>query len=407
MNILNIAKITENIKMALKALGSNKLRTFLTMLGVIIGVFAVISLVGMGEGAKAYIHSSISNFGEGTNYLEVRPWQEGEGPFAMMSMLDSKLSYKDAVAIKEKSSVIKYIDPRIFRRGELNYGRQTYKVPFIFGVSPDYINVFTHPVIEGRFFNETEVSEKRKVIIVGPSIAKKLFGGFSPLGEKIKIKSYFFTVIGVFSSKGTFMGFDYDDIVAIPITVAEELFSTKNIMEIGVSAKDESLIEKAKIEIENILIERHGKKDFRIDTQQESLDLLNGILSVLTAIIGGIAAISLLVGSIGIMNIMLVSVTERTREIGIRKAIGAKKIDIFLQFVVEATVISFIGGIIGIILGVGVSLLIMYYLFLPLTISLWSILLACFVSIAIGIFSGVYPAMRAGNLNPVEALRYE
>src|SRR3989339_1006586 len=172
-----MTKILENIKMALKALGSNKLRTFLTMLGVIIGVFAVIALVSMGEGAKAYIHASISSFGEGTNYLEIRPWQEGEGPFAALSMLDSKLSYKDAMAIKEKSRYVKYVDPRLFRRGELIYGKQTYKVPFVFGVSADYIYVFTHSVNQGRFFNDAEVSEKRKLMIIGPKVAEKLFGG--------------------------------------------------------------------------------------------------------------------------------------------------------------------------------------------------------------------------------------
>ncbi|OGC16269.1 hypothetical protein A3J90_00995 [candidate division WOR-1 bacterium RIFOXYC2_FULL_37_10] len=400
-------KIIENVIMALKALGSNKVRTFLTMLGVIIGVFAVIVLVSMGEGAKAYIHASISSFGEGTNYLEVRAWQEGEGPFGTLSMLDSKLTYKDAIAIKEKSKYLKYIDPRIIRKGEVGYGRITHKIPFVFGVSPDYVYVFTHAVKDGRFFSEADIAEQKKVMVLGPTVAQKLFGGLSPVGERIKLKGYFFTVIGVFTKKGTMVGFDYDDIVAIPITAAEELYNTDSVIEMGMSAIKEDDIEKLKAEVENILLIRHGKKDFRVDTQEESLDLLNGILGILTGVVGGIAAISLLVGSIGIMNIMLVSVTERTREIGIRKAIGAKRNDIFTQFVVEATVISFIGGTIGIVLGIIASLTIMYFLNLPLTVSVWSVFLACTVSVIIGIFSGVYPAIRAGNLNPVEALRYE
>ncbi len=401
-------KLLENIKMAVKALVSNRMRSVLTMLGVIIGVFAVITLISMGEAAKAFIYKQISSFGEGVNYLETRPWEEGSGAMGSFgSMLDSKLTYKDAMAIQDKSTTIRYIDPRTYRPGEIHYGRKSHKVPFIFGVSAYYPYVFTHGVKEGRFFNDAEVGERRKVVVIGSKASEALFGGLSPIGERIKIKGGNFTVVGLFENKGSFFGFDYDDIVAIPVTTAQQIFDSKTILEIGVLVKDEALVDKAKMEIENILFERHGKKDFKTDTQKESLDLLNTILGALTGIIGGIAAISLLVGSIGIMNIMLVSVTERIKEIGIRKAIGAKKSDIFFQFLVESTIISFGGGLIGILLGSVVSLIIMYFMGVPLAISPWAITLACSVSVAIGIFSGVYPAMRAANLNPVEALRSE
>jgi putative ABC transport system permease protein len=214
-------------------------------------------------------------------------------------------------------------------------------------------------------------------------------------------------VIGVFENKGAFFGFDYNKIVVIPITAAEQLFDTKNVMEIGVSAKSDKVVHNAKEEVRQLLLSRHKKENFRIDTQEESLSLVNNILNFLTLVIGGIASISLLVGGIGIMNIMLVSVNERVREIGIRKSVGATKRDIFMQFLVESVVISMLGGTIGIILGVSMSIGIMKILNITPVVSVWSAALAYLVSVVVGVVSGVYPATRAAAMDPVEALRYE
>jgi putative ABC transport system permease protein len=248
---------------------------------------------------------------------------------------------------------------------------------------------------------------RRKVVVLGKKVAKALFGNFSSLGEKVRLNGSNFLVIGVMAEKGSMMGFDMDRMAVIPVTTASDVFKIDRLIEIGIVAKSEDLVPTAVSEINEILLERHGRVDFRVDTMEESMAMLDTIMGALTGIVTGIAAISLLVGGIGIMNIMLVAVTERIREIGVRKAVGAKKRDILVQFLIEAVIISLMGGMIGIICGVGVSSLAMYLIGLPLLISYQTILLATIVSIFVGIVSGVYPAMRAAKLDPVEALRYE
>jgi len=395
-------ELAEFFSQAIETMWENKTRSFLTMLGVVIGVFAVITLVAIGEGAKRYVYDEVSSFGTGSTYMEVHPGKDLGPP----SFTD-KLTYQDAEEIARQCPDVANVDPRLYGNGEIRYGNQKMDIPFIMGVSYKYTSVFSHKVVTGRFFNKPEEDTRKKVCVVGNKIVTELLAGSNPIGERVKINSKSFTVIGVFEDKGAFFGFDYNKVVVIPITAAEQLFDTKNIVEIGISAKSDDVVHKAKDEIYQLLLKRHKKENFRIDTQEESLSLVNNILSFLTLVIGGIASISLLVGGIGIMNIMLVSVNERIREIGIRKSVGATRRDIFLQFLVESVVISMLGGTVGIILGVGVSMGMMRLIGITPVVSAWSAALAYFVSIIVGVVSGVYPAMRAAALDPVEALRYE
>ncbi len=392
----------ESFYLAVETLMSNKMRSFLTMLGVVIGVFAVITLVAIGEGAKTYIYEEVSQFGMGSNYMELHPGKE-QGP----SMLTEKLTYRDTEAIERDCPSVAAVDPRTMGSLDLKYGKQKETIQLGMGVSYNYPKVLKHEVVQGRFYTKSEQDGRKKVAVIGQKVVEKLFSGFNPIGEKMKINGKSFLVVGVFEKKGLMMGFDYDDIVAIPITTAQKLLDTNRIMEVGISAKSADLIYKAKEEVRQLLIKRHKKEDFRLDTTEEQLSLINNILGFLTLAIGGIASISLLVGGIGIMNIMLVSVNERIREIGIRKSVGATRRDIFIQFLIESVVISMVGGSVGIVLGVGASMAIMQALGITPTVSIWSASLAYFVSIFVGVVSGVYPAMRAAQLDPVEALRYE
>lgn len=397
-----ITNMVESFYLAIETLMSNKTRSFLTMLGVVIGVFAVITLVAIGEGAKTYVYEEVSKFGTGSKYMEIHPGKERG--FGMMS---EKLTYRDTEAIEKYCPSVAAVDPRTMGNMELKYGKRKMDIQFGMGVSYYYPVVFTHGVSLGRFYTKSEQEARRKVAVIGQKVVEKLFSGFNPIGEKIKINGKSFLVVGVFVKKGYTMGFDYDEIVAIPVTTAQRLFDTNRIMEVGITAKSDELVYKAKEEVKQLLIKRHKKEDFRIDTMEESLSLINNILAFLTMAIGGIASISLLVGGIGIMNIMLVSVNERIREIGIRKSVGATRRDIFIQFLIESVVISMVGGTVGILLGVGTSMAIMQALGITPIISLWSANLAYFVSIFVGVVSGVYPATRAAALDPVEALRYE
>jgi putative ABC transport system permease protein len=397
--------IFEAIRMAIKDIMRARMRSFLTMLGVIIGIFAVISLVTLGEGMKGYMHEQISTLGSGPTYMEVHAGKsEGEMGIASAS---TPITYQDAKAIAAKCPSVRYVDPRIVRPADFTYRNKTYSVPMTMGATENMIEQMNWPMAEGKFISRVDEDMRRKVIVLGKKVVKALFGSFSPIGEKVRLNGSKFLVIGVMAEKGSMMGFDMDRMAVIPVTTASDVFKLNKLIEIGVVAKSEDLVPAAVSEIKEVLMERHGREDFRVDTMEESMAMLDTVMGALTGIVTGIAAISLLVGGIGIMNIMLVAVSERIREIGIRKAVGAKKRDILIQFLIEAVIISLLGGAIGIIAGVGVASLAMYAIGLPLIVSYKTIILATLVSVMVGIVSGVYPATRAAALDPVIALRYE
>ena len=393
--------LLEPFKLALQSLLSNKLRSILTTLGVIIGVAAVITLVSMGEGAKSYILNQIGSWGVGANSLTINP---GTGD---ASVPELTLTYEDTIALRQKVRNLQYLMPEFVGRGRLAYGRKSYNPGFTLGVSADYPFAYKQKAAEGRFFSQAEEVGRKRVVVIGKTISRNLFGEFSPIGENIKINGIGFTVIGVLEEKGTMLTYDMDDMALIPSTLSELVLGTKKIWEMFITVENENQVPQAIEDVKKVLIARHRKEDFHIHTQQGMIDIINNILNALTGIISAIAAISLLVGGIGIMNIMLVAVTERTREIGIRKAIGAKRRDIFLQFVMESIVITMSGALIGILLGTLSAWGIMATLKLSAVIAWGAAGLACLVAFLVGTFFGVYPAMRASRLDPVEALRFE
>ncbi len=400
--------LLETFRVAFEAIMSNKVRSGLTMLGVIIGVMAVILLVSIGEGAQVYITKELT--GLGTNLLIITPGKTStRGGFHPPSAgTVRKLTYDDSLALRRRAWLLTDAVPLVLGTGKIKYqnlGRDT----MVIGTTPEFQRVRNLFVDTGRYLSQGDVDSKAKVIILGTKVKEELFGADSPLGKMVTLSDARYRVIGVMQKKGTSLGMDIDDIVYAPVTSGQELFDTDSLFEIIASTPRSEDVDRAIAQIKDILIKRHAhKEDFTIQTQGAMLATMNTILGVLTAVLGGIAGISLLVGGIGIMNIMLVSVRERTREIGIRKALGARNKDIMAQFMIEAITLSGAGGIIGILLGVGLALLIpLFVTVLPTSVSAWSIIMAFTFSAAVGVFFGVYPARKAALQDPIQALRYE
>ncbi len=399
--------VSETLKIARDSLFANRMRSVLTMLGVIIGVAAVILLVSIGEGARRYIRQELGDLG--TNILIVVPGKTSkEGGMHMGTSAVRKLIYDDASLIERRSGTIKEAVPVILGTSWIKY-RGKSRDTYIVGVTEPYFEIRNLPMALGRPFNSSEVEAARRVCVLGRTVRKEVLGDRNPLGARVTIGDTKYRVVGIMEPKGVTLGNDMDDVVFIPVTSARELFDTDSLLNITIKVREPELIERAKQEIKEILIRKHaGREDFTILSQDQMLSVMNKILAIMTAVLSGIAAISLLVGGIGIMNIMLVSVRERTREIGIRKALGARNADIMFQFLVEAVTLSVIGGVLGITLGGGVSLAIPYVIsFLPTKLQLWSVGLAFFFSFAVGVFFGVYPARKAALYDPIQALRYE
>jgi len=400
-------RITESFPIALDSLKSNPLRSFLTMLGVIIGVFIVITMVSMGAGAKNFIYDQMSSWGLGANSIGLygAPPAEQEGLGMMAAMTKSSITYRDIEAIQEKIKGVNYVCPAIMGAGELVYGKAKYQTSMLIGNNQDFSKLVKGFVVEGRYITLHDVVYRRRVVFLGQSIIKKLFGVFPAMGEELKINGITFRVIGKMKKMSSIMGMDMNEMAIIPITTAEDVLKTSEIMETWIGTTDPSLVPQVSKDLKALLIKRHGKEDFQIRIATEMMKTIDQTMVAITMAVSAIAAISLLVGSIGIMNIMLVSVTERTREIGVRKSVGARHIDIFFQFVIESVLISSLGGVIGIILSALVLFLIGRFINLALTPSLPAVISGLAVATIVGVFSGVYPAMRAAKLDPVEALR--
>lgn len=395
-------ELLQIIETAITSLKTNKTRTILTMLGVIIGVSSVILLVSIGNGLQTYITSQLESLG--ANSLFVIPGNVGEGGFPGAGVASSKFTFEHLNRLKKEAGSIKIIMPYIESNGTVKYKGNS-RVVQIAGIGQEYLEMRDTKVIQGDFFNLSQYNSAKKVAVLGFTVAEKLFSGKNPVGEKITLANQPYLVLGVLEKKGSFGQIDLDNQVFIPATTSMREFNMEHIQSFWLQSQNKNTINQTKDEINKILSQSLKKDDFSLVDTKSILDVITRVIGVLTVALGGIAAISLVVGGVGIMNIMLVSVTERTREIGLRKAVGATPKIILNQFLVEATVLSLGGGLIGITLGILGSLTLSH--FFTTTITLWSIFLAFFVSASIGIIFGVFPAYKAARLNPIEALRYE
>jgi putative ABC transport system permease protein len=393
-------RLAEAFRVALVALRANRLRSVLTMLGVIIGVAAVVVLVAIGSGAKQEVESQVE--GLGSNIIFVFP---GSVEFGAAPSI-SRLQLEDVEYLGRVIGNPDAIATTVSSGEQVSVG-STEVFSTIAGTNENVPNVFTRPVARGEYLTATDVDTRRRVAVLGANVADQLFGDIEPLGRQITIAGVRFRVIGVFEEVGSAFGVSRDDEVHIPVTTAQQLFGVDRIDALAVKAPTIDDVELVKDDVLSALDEKYPDEEFSAVTQTQILGTLGEILGLLTLVLAAIAAISLLVGGVGVSNIMLVSVRERTREIGLRKALGARRRDITVQFLIEAVLLTTVGGVIGMLIGVGVSLLADSLTPLPASIAWWSPVLAFSVSVAVGVFFGVFPARRAGRLEPVQALRTE
>ena len=403
--------LNESIKMALDGMVSNKLRTFLTLLGIIIGVGAVIAMVSLGFGVKESIKDNISKLG--SNLLMVSAGGRTATGARLAAGEGAHLTFDDMLAIEKQVDGISGISASVNTSYQLVAGNQNW-TSRVEGTTPSNFAIQNYELEDGRLFTERDMNSRARVAVIGKTVADNLFPGDDPVGQIMRIKKAPFQVIGVLKAKGSSgMGQDQDDTVIIPLTTAQNrMMGITHVQRITVQAENENVINDVQAEVEQVLRTRHKIKDgdyddFTISNMAAIMDTMMATANSITLLLGCIAAISLLVGGIGIMNIMLVSVTERTREIGIRKALGATYNNILLQFLIEAMVIGVVGGFLGVVIGVIASYGISSFAGWNTVISWWAIVVAVVFSVGIGLFFGIYPARKAALLDPIDALRYE
>lgn len=407
MNISNLFKI------AFRAIAANKLRSFLTMLGIIIGVASVIAMMAIGQGSKKSIQANIAEMG--SNMIMIRPGQDKGPGGAQQDASDMQtLKLKDYETLKEQSKYLSAISPSVNASGQFINGNNN-TPSTIYGISPDYMEIRQLKIEDGEMFTDEDIKTSAKVCVIGKTVADNLFtNGEDPVGKVIRYNKIPFRIVGVLKAKGyNSFGMDQDDMVLAPYTtVMKRILSVTYLQGINASAITEDMTDLAIDDITSILRESHKLKvsdedNFSIRSQQEMAEMMNSTSDTMTILLLVVACISLIVGGIGIMNIMYVSVTERTKEIGLRMSVGARGIDILNQFLIESVLLSVTGGIIGVICGIGAAVGINVFAHWPIQIQPWSVLLSFAVCSATGIFFGWYPAKKAASLDPIEAIRYE
>ena len=403
---------TNLFKIALRALANNKLRAFLTMLGIIIGVASVITMLAIGQGSKRSIQAQIAEMG--SNIIMIHPGGERRGGVRMDPSEMQTLKLTDYEALRDETNFLSAVSPNVSSSGQLIAGNNNYPSS-ISGVGTEYLDIRQLSIEQGEMFSEADIQVSAKVCVIGQTIVENLFpDGQDPVGRVIRFNQVPFRVVGVLKAKGyNSMGMDQDDIVLAPYTtVMKRLLAQTNLEGIFASALSEDMTDYATDEITTLLRRNHKlqedeEDDFTIRSQQELSSMLNSTTDLMTTLLACIAGISLVVGGIGIMNIMYVSVTERTREIGLRMSVGARGIDILAQFLIEAILISITGGLIGVVVGCGASVVVKNVAHWPIYIQAWSVFLSFAVCTVTGVFFGWYPAKKAAQLDPIEAIRYE
>ncbi len=407
--LLTPTELVDNFKQGFRSIFSNKLRSILSMLGILIGVTSVIAMLALGEGAKESMSERLSSMG--TNVLTIRPGAHHMGGVSMESGAVTRFTLQDAQAIAELDHV-KNISSAVSGRGQLVYADKNWNTQ-IRGVDPAYQEIQSLKPVLGNFFTEEDNQARQKVVLLGQTIVRELYNNQNPVGQTIKINRINFEVIGVLPQKGTSPGGDRDDTVIIPLMTAMYRVLGKTYVDsIDVEVDELKWMDEMSDQITALIIKRHrlgedGDKTFNIMNMAEIQQVMQGITSTMTLLLGFVAVISLLVGGIGIMNIMLVSVTERTKEIGLRKAIGARSKDVLFQFLTESVLMTFTGGLIGIVLGAVSAKLLSYFAGWSTHVSVYSVVLATVFSILVGLGFGLWPARKAAQLNPIEALRWE
>lgn len=405
-------KITNLLSIAWRAISRNKLRTFLTMLGIIIGVAAVIAMIAIGQGSKQSIESQITTMG--SNMIMIVPTSNVQGGVRMDNSSVQSLEEKDVVALQKQPKYINAVSPAVSVKGQVINGSFNWSTT-IQGVYPEFLFIRSWPVIDGVAFTTQDVKAASKVCLIGLTVKANLFpNDVDVIGKSFRFKNIPFKVIGVLSKKGeNSFGQDQDDMIITPVTtVQKRILASTYYQYIYASAIDETATDSAAAEVQNVLRASHKlaattDNDFTVRTQAQLVSMLTSTSSILTILLTVIAGISLLVGGIGIMNIMYVSVTERTKEIGLRMSIGARGVDILLQFLIEAILISITGGIIGVVLGITATKLVTLFMHWPTLVSESSVVMSFLVCFITGVFFGYYPALKASKLDPIEALRYE